>query len=233
MIDTGSRLRQIGWIAALAGALALFALLSFQVQTVRSEVRLAERTIIALERETVMLETEFQPRASQRQLAEWNVVEFGYRAPRADQFFDHERQLASLGVPAGPNAPQPIRVARADVAQSDRAMVSPVTGAPVTLAFSPEEDLDCAIYIGAIMAETAAEMTPESRLALTSAYFYFIGRYEAQRGQDLTRALEQRYAAIGQSDPQAIEQTCSVRARGFAARVEEAGRAIARSAAEN
>ena len=100
-------------------------------------------------------------------------------------------------------------------------------------AFSPEEDLDCAIYIGAIMAETAAEMTPESRLALTSAYFYFIGRYEAQRGQDLTRALEQRYAAIGQSDPQAIEQTCSVRARGFAARVEEAGRAIARSAAEN
>ncbi len=134
MIDTGSRLRQIGWIAALAGALALFALLSFQVQTVRSEVRLAERTIIALERETVMLETEFQTRASQRQLAEWNVVEFGYRAPRADQFFDHERQLASLGVPAGPNAPQPIRVARADVAQSDRAMVSPVTGAPVTLA---------------------------------------------------------------------------------------------------
>ncbi len=100
-------------------------------------------------------------------------------------------------------------------------------------AFSPEEDLDCAIYIGAIMAETAAEMTPESRLALTSAYFYFIGRYEAQRGQDLTRALEQRYAAIGQSDPQAIEQTCSVRARGFAARVEEAGRAIARKAAEN
>ena len=100
-------------------------------------------------------------------------------------------------------------------------------------AFSPEEDLDCAIYIGAIMAETAAEMTPESRLALTSAYFYFIGRYEAQRGQDLTRALEQRYAVIGQSDPQAIEQTCSVRARGFAARVEEAGRAIARKAAEN
>ncbi|MEO0908514.1 MAG: hypothetical protein AAFY07_13415 [Pseudomonadota bacterium] len=141
MIDTGSRLRQIGWITALAGALALFALLSFQVQTVRSEVRLAERTIIALERETVMLETEFQTRASQRQLAEWNVVEFGYRAPRADQFFDHERQLASLGVPAGPNAPQPIRVARADVAQSDRAMVSPVTGAPVTLAsLNAQED---------------------------------------------------------------------------------------------
>lgn len=141
MIDTGSRLRQIGWIAALAGCLALFAMLSFQVQTVRSEVRLAERTIIALEREALMLETEFQTRASQRQLAEWNTIEFGYHAPRADQYFDHERQLASLGVPAGPNAPQPIRVARADVAQSERVMVSPVTGAPVTLAsLNAQED---------------------------------------------------------------------------------------------
>ena len=144
MIDTGSRIRQIGWFAVLAACVALFALLSFQVQTVRSEVLLAERQIIALERETLMLETEFQTRASQRQLAEWNTVEFGYRAPRADQYMDNERQLASLGVPAGPNAPQPIRVARADLAGPDaqtRAMVSPVTGAPVTLAsLNAEED---------------------------------------------------------------------------------------------
>ncbi|MEM7780177.1 MAG: hypothetical protein AAF697_07300 [Pseudomonadota bacterium] len=144
MIDTGSRIRQIGWVAALAACVALFALLSFQVQTVRSEVLLSERQIIALERETQMLETEFQTRASQRQLAEWNTVEFGYIAPRADQYLDNERQLAQLGVPSGPNAPQPIRVARNDLTGPDaqsREMVSPVTGAPVTLAsLAAQED---------------------------------------------------------------------------------------------
>lgn len=141
---SGSRIRQMGWVAALALCLALFAVLSFQVQTVRSEVLLAERQIIALERETLVLETEFQSRASQRQLSEWNNVELGYQAPRADQYFDDKRQLASLGVPAGPDAPAPIRVARADLSAADvepREMVSPLTGAPVTLAsLSTEED---------------------------------------------------------------------------------------------
>ena len=144
MIVTGSRIRQMGWVAVLAACVALFALLSFQVQSVRSEVLLAEREIISLEREVQMLETEFQTRASQRQLAEWNTVELGYQAPRADQYLDNERQLASLGVPAGPDAPSPIRVARADLAGPDapaREMVSPITGAPVTLAsLDAEED---------------------------------------------------------------------------------------------
>ena len=144
MIATGSRIRQMGWVAVLAACVALFAVLSFNVHAVRSEVLLAERQIIALERETLVLETEFQSRASQRQLAEWNTVELGYMAPRADQYLDNDRQLASLGVPAGPDAPSPIRVARSDVSQDDgppREMVSPITGAPVTLAsLGSEED---------------------------------------------------------------------------------------------
>ncbi|BDI60468.1 hypothetical protein [Qipengyuania nanhaisediminis] len=137
MIVTGSRIRQIGWAAALAACIALFAVLSFNVHAVRSEVLLAEREIIALERETLMLETEFQTRASQRQLAEWNAVELGYTAPRADQYLDNNRQLASLGQPLGPDAPAPIRTLRTELARADgepRAMVSPVTGKPVTLA---------------------------------------------------------------------------------------------------
>jgi len=137
MIAPGSRIRQIGWVAVLAVCVGLFAVLSFNVHAVKSEVLLAERQIIALERETLLLETEFQTRASQRQLAEWNTVEFGYEAPRADQFLDNERQLASLGQPLGPDAPSPIRVARADLEGADatvRDMVSPVTGEPVTLA---------------------------------------------------------------------------------------------------
>ena len=137
MIPAGSRIRQIGWAAVLAACIFLFALLSLQVQTVKSEVLLAERQIISLERDVLMLETEFQTRASQRQLADWNTIELGYRAPRADQYLDNNRQLASLGQDARRGAPTPIRVARAALGAEDmgpKDMVSPVTGAPVTLA---------------------------------------------------------------------------------------------------
>lgn len=137
MITAGSRIRQMGWMAVMAACVALFAVLSFNVHAVKSEVLLAERQIIALERETLMLETEFQTRASQRQLAEWNALELGYEAPRADQYLDNDRQLASLGQPLGPDAPAPIRVALADAASGEvasREMVSPVSGEKVTLA---------------------------------------------------------------------------------------------------
>lgn len=139
MTAAGSRLRQIGWLVVMATCLGLFFALSFRVHAVKSEVRLAEREIIALKNETLMLETEFQARANQRQLADWNAVEFGYEAPRADQYLEDERQLASLGLPPAPGAPAPIRVARADtnmpaLANNDRPMVSPLTGQPVQLA---------------------------------------------------------------------------------------------------
>ncbi|MEP0393358.1 MAG: hypothetical protein ABJ205_04050 [Erythrobacter sp.] len=137
MIASGSRIRQIGWAAVLVVCVALFALLSLQVQTVRSEVLLAEREIISLERDVLMLETEFQTRASQRQLAEWNTIELGYKAPRADQYLESNRQLASLGQDDRPDAPAPIRVARAELSAADmgpKDMRSPVTGEPVTLA---------------------------------------------------------------------------------------------------
>lgn len=137
MIASGSRIRQIGWAAVLAVCVAMFALLSLQVQTVKSEVLLAEREIISLERNVLMLETEFQTRASQRQLAEWNTIELGYKAPRADQYLDNNRQLASLGQDVRPDAPAPIRVARAELSAADMGpndMRSPVTGEPVTLA---------------------------------------------------------------------------------------------------
>jgi hypothetical protein len=141
-----SQARSLGWVAVLAVCFALVVVLSFRVHAVKSEVLLAERQLIALERETMLLETEFQTRASQRQLAEWNTVEFGYAAPRAAQFLDGERQLASLGEVRGPDAPSPIRLARADStetaageAQADAPMRSPVSGAKVTLASASSE----------------------------------------------------------------------------------------------
>ncbi|MHA7819175.1 MAG: hypothetical protein ACX930_05975 [Erythrobacter sp.] len=185
MIVTGSRIRQMGWVAVIAACCALFALLSFQVQTVRSEVLLAERQIIALERETLVLETEFQSRASQRQLAEWNAVELGYQPARADQFLDNDRQLASLGLAPGPDAPAPIRVARADLSAADdgpRTMVSPLSGEPVTLAALDADEDAGAVFtdafgdflveaspIRAANARTARPSRPSEALILTAA----------------------------------------------------------------
>ena len=109
-----SRIRQIGWVLVRGACVAAFLALTFKVNAVKSDVRLVERQIIAAERSKLMLETEFQTRASQHQLAAWNQVEFGYAAPRADQYVEHERQLAALGTPRGMDAPQPIRFAKAD-----------------------------------------------------------------------------------------------------------------------
>lgn len=131
-MTVGSRMRQIGWAVVLSICLAGFVVLTFRVNAVKSEVRLAERQIIALERENLLLETEFETRANQQQLANWNRVEFGYQAPRADQFLDNERELAALGLPRAIDGPEPIRVARAPAAEtaSFPKMVSPVTGEP-------------------------------------------------------------------------------------------------------
>ncbi|WP_427969506.1 hypothetical protein [Altererythrobacter sp.] len=170
-MTAGSRLRQIGWAAALLACLCLFLGLSFRVHAVKSEVQLAERQIIALKRETMMLETEFETRASQRQLADWNAVEFGYQAPRADQFLENERQLASLGSPRGPGAPSPIRVARAETpgdAKEQQPMVSPLTGKPVELAIAREvqEGNGFADAFGELLSEASPVRSAQARTML-------------------------------------------------------------------
>ncbi len=131
---TGSRLRQIGWVVALTICTIVFVALTFRVNAVKSEVRLAERHIVSLERDKQILETEFETRANQQQLANWNKVEFGYSAPRAEQYLESERQLAQLGLSRDASAPEPIRVAHAAEAGEAGfpAMVSPLTGKHIT-----------------------------------------------------------------------------------------------------
>lgn len=166
-IKSGSRLRQASWAGALSLALTLFLALSFHVNAIKSEVRLAERRIVQLEREKLRLETEFESRASQRQLAEWNAVEFGYVAPRAGQFLSSETQLASLGSPLRADAPEPIRVARAAPPIEDEGpiadWVSPLTGQPMA-----DEARD-AIAEGARTAAEKGAATLAERLARTGA----------------------------------------------------------------
>lgn len=130
MIVSGSRLRQIGWAVVFAVCIALFGVLTFRVNAVKSQVLLAERQIIALESEKLILETEFQARASQQQLANWNRIEYGYAAPNAEQYLDSERDLAALGMARIEGAPEPIRIARKADEAGDGVLsfVSPLTG---------------------------------------------------------------------------------------------------------
>lgn len=129
-----SRLRRMGWIAVLALCTALYLALHLKVHAVSSEVVRSERQIVALEGEKTLLETEFETRASQEQLASWNRVEFGYAAPTAGQFVENERQLAKFGTPRAAGAPEPIRVASLATGEDAPAypkFVSPLTGKPI------------------------------------------------------------------------------------------------------
>ncbi|WP_374528114.1 hypothetical protein [Novosphingobium sp.] len=129
---TRDRLRSIGWAAVLLICFTLLVALTFRVNAVKSQVRLAERQIVSLKQDKMLLETEFETRANQQQLRNLNDVEFGYSAPTAGQYLEGERQLAALGKARGPNAPSPIRVASAETAAPEPsgivAMVSPLTG---------------------------------------------------------------------------------------------------------
>ena len=132
-LDSRGRLRRIGWIAALALCTALYLMLHLKVHSVQSDVVRAERQIVALEQQKLLLETEFETRSNQLQLAAWNRVDFGYTAPSAAQFLESERQLASFGGPRAPGAPEPIRVAggAGSEAPSFPRLVSPLTGDPI------------------------------------------------------------------------------------------------------
>jgi hypothetical protein len=128
---TRDRVHSIGWAVILTVCAALTLVLTFRVNAIKSQVRLTERQIVALKQEKIDLETEFETRANQQQLRALNDVEFGYEAPRADQYIEGERQLAQLGKPRGPGAPEPIRVATVSAGDDTRsalAMVSPLTG---------------------------------------------------------------------------------------------------------
>ena len=129
-----SRIRRIGWIAALGTCIVLYILLHVKVNAVHSDVVRAEREIVRLENQNMLLETEFLTRSSQVQLSAWNRVDFGFEAPRAEQFIDSPIQLASFGSPRGADAPRPILLAGMtsgeDMPEFPQ-LVSPLTGKPV------------------------------------------------------------------------------------------------------
>jgi hypothetical protein len=129
-----ARFRRIGWFALLGVCTLLYGLLHLQVWSVSSEVKRAERHIVALEQHKMILETEFLTRSSQAQLAAWNRVDFGYSAPRADQFIGSERQLASFGMDGAVGHDEVLRLASFSADEEVEPfprLVSPITGEPL------------------------------------------------------------------------------------------------------
>ena len=92
--------------------------------------------------------------------------------------------------------------------------------------FSPEDDLDCALYTAGLLASDEGVMTPDARTALVSTMTYFLGRYESQRGTPISIALSERYPTYLETETTQLEQTCGLRARGFARRMEDMGRVM-------
>ena len=115
---TRDRVHSIGWMTVLLVCGALSLALMLRVNAVRSEVASSERRVVYLKRDIDFLQTEFETRSNQQQLKNLNDVEFGYQAPRAEQYIEGERQLAALGKAPAPGAPAPIRYASADGAES-------------------------------------------------------------------------------------------------------------------
>ncbi len=135
MISKAHRARSIGWLALLALCAVLVMVLAFRVNALRSQVHRTEARIVALRLEQLYLQTEFETRANQQQLRDWNALEFGYVAPSAGQYLENERQLAQFARPDAPGAPEPIRVASLDDSVAAQAafpaFVSPLTGKPL------------------------------------------------------------------------------------------------------
>lgn len=135
---TRDRVQSIGWISVLLVCGAMTLGLGLRVNAVKSQVRQTERSVVALRQDIDQLETEFQTRSNQQQLKAINDIDFGYQAPRAEQYIEGERRLAALGIPRGPGAPEPIRMAHGDNGPVNDnplvAMVSPITGTPANAA---------------------------------------------------------------------------------------------------
>ncbi|NBC36839.1 hypothetical protein GTZ99_09745 [Novosphingobium sp. FSY-8] len=129
---TRDRMHTIGWGMALSMCFGVTMVLTFCVNAVKQQVRLADRQIVQLQRETTFLETEFEARASHERLQAYNATELGYEAPLAAQFIGDERQLAAVDMPRHEGGPTPIRVAAVDLSAGEAralpAMVSPLTG---------------------------------------------------------------------------------------------------------
>ena len=163
-----ARIHRIGWFALMMVCTALYGVLHFQVWSLSSEVTKAERQIVSLEEQNMLLETEFMTRSNQVQLAAWNRVDFGYKAPDAAQFIASERQLALFGSPRHVAAPEELQFASLDTADDvDQLpqLVSPITGEPINVALVEPVHEERARASGLVLGLAASARVPLSASA--------------------------------------------------------------------
>jgi hypothetical protein len=91
------RLKNIGWLALVFMVAVLLYPLSLNVAALHSDLGRIDSDILETKQQISFLQAEIRTRASVVQLEEWNELLYGYEPPRADQFIDGERGLASLG----------------------------------------------------------------------------------------------------------------------------------------
>lgn len=92
--------------------------------------------------------------------------------------------------------------------------------------FTPDDDLDCVIYIGSLLADGDEQGDADRRVALSSSITYFAGHFEAQNDEDLGEALARRYSGFLERSPDEVAQVCAVRTRAFGMRLQKASRAL-------
>lgn len=91
------RLKNIGWLALVFMVAVLLYPLSLNVAALHSDLTRINKDILETKQEISFLQAEIRTRASVAQLEEWNQLLYGYEPPKAEQFIDGERGLASLG----------------------------------------------------------------------------------------------------------------------------------------
>ncbi len=160
------RLQSIFWILLVAfGALSAY-LISLRVSTERNAVRQLERKIAQMRADIRYLETEFEARASMRQLEKWNARDYRFVTATAGQYLPDERALAALDrVPSNGEtfvAP-PVMMA---MAEPDAA--TPSAPAPVKAAADPKPVSAPAAIVRAALAAPAAPV-PQVKVALARA----------------------------------------------------------------
>lgn len=93
------RFRPIGWVIGVAIAIMLLYVVQLQVANERGKLKEVDQQIALLRKDIRRLNTEFETRASMRQLERWNgdVAELALSAPQARQYLAGESDISDIG----------------------------------------------------------------------------------------------------------------------------------------
>ncbi len=178
------RLKNIGWLALVFMVAVLLYPLSLNVATLHSDLTRIDREILDTKQEINFLQAEIRTRASVAQLEEWNQLLYGYEPPRADQFVDGERGLASIGGAA--QGVKPVMVAvdapAGEVGESGAVASLDVDSAPaIAIIRKPDAQID----------RDRAENSESSKKANGN---------KGDRAEPATRAVETRTERLARMD---------------------------------